>query len=85
MCICVVHLTESRSNPEETRLRKHLFDRENQKDDLKTIPVASVNEIMNISLEVYIIKLIDLVKRVVLIQFDSLHADCCVFPPTVKI
>ena len=67
----MVDFTESRSNREETRLRQRLFDPEYQKDDLRTIPVTSVNEIMNISFSMSVMKLIDLVKRVVLLPLDD--------------
>jgi len=53
------------SNVNETRLRRRLFDPEYQEDDLTTTPVASENDIMHIDFSINIIKLIDLVKRVV--------------------
>ena len=53
---------ESRTNPEESRLRKHLFDPEYQTEDLKTTPVTNVLEIMNVNVSIFIMKLIALVK-----------------------
>ena len=60
--ICVAIFAESRSNPHEGSLRRHLFDREYQTEDLLTTPIADIQQIMNISFSIYIIKLIALVK-----------------------
>jgi len=65
---CVSHLSESRSNPDETRLRKHLFV--DSTEDLSTTPIRNIEEAMNVSFEIYISKLIDLVC---LILPDNLH------------
>jgi len=64
---------ESRSNSNETRLRKRLFDPEYQKDDLTTTPITSVNDVINVNFSINILKLITLVKAVDLMAFNNLH------------
>jgi len=59
---CVSHFTESRSNPDETRLRRHLFDSENQKDEFTTTPVENVRQVINVTVSIQILKLIALVN-----------------------
>jgi len=61
--VCVLRFAESRSNPDETRLRKHLFDPAKQTEDLKTTPIRHFHEVMNISVATVITKLIALVKH----------------------
>ena len=56
----MVHFTESLSNPDESRLRKHLF--EHQAEDLKTIAIANSNESLNVKFAFSVIKIIALVK-----------------------
>jgi len=63
LLICASHIAESRSNPDETRLRNHLFDPASQKiDDLTTTPHANSSEIIYVDVAMWIVKLIDLVK-----------------------
>ena len=50
------------SNPDETRLRRHLFDPQYQTEDLLTVPVAGPNEFINVNVTIHIVKLIALVK-----------------------
>ena len=67
------------SNPDEARLRKHLFDSENKTaytEDLMTTPVANVEQIMNVSVSLYIIKLIGLVKTKPFLFSDSDKPSC---------
>jgi len=62
LLICVSHFTASSSNPDESRLRKHLFNPEYQTEDLTTTPVVSADQRMNVDVVILIIKLIDLVN-----------------------
>jgi len=62
LLMCVSHFTGSTSNPHESRLRKHLFDPKYQTEDLTTTPVANVEQTVNVSVAMYIVKLIALVK-----------------------
>jgi len=62
LLICVSQFTESRSNPDETRLRKHIFDSENQKDEFTTTPVENVRQVINVTVSIQILKLIALVN-----------------------
>ena len=64
--VCVLRFAESRSNPDETRLRKHLFDPAEQTEDLKTTPIRHFHEVMNISVATVITKLIALVKHIII-------------------
>ena len=71
---------ESRSNADEARLRKHLFDPENKTaytEDLMTTPVVNVEQIMNVSVSLYIIKLIGLVNTKPFLFSDSDKPSCC--------
>jgi len=69
----VSHFTESRSNPDEDRLLIQLFDPAYQKNNLLTTPVPTAHHVMYINMALRILKLIDLVKRDVVLPFDSLH------------
>ena len=60
--ICICRSTESRSNPDETRLREHLFDAEKQRDDLTTTPVENIRQRINVTVSAQILKLIALVN-----------------------
>jgi len=72
--ICISHVAESRSNPDEVRLRRCLFDRaKNQSHDLMATPIASANEVLLVKFSINILKLIALVKTVVLILFGYVH------------
>jgi len=73
--VCVSHFTESRSNPDEWRLRQHLFEHEYKTEDLTTTPVATVQQTMNVSVSIYIIKLIALVKTNSFLFSDK--PSCC--------
>jgi len=52
-----VFVAESASNPDESRLRQHLTDK-----DLTTTPVTSADETIEVTLDLYIRTLIELVK-----------------------
>ena len=56
------HFTESTPIPDETRLRKYLFGSDHQTEDLTTTPITHRRQVMNVSFEIQIRKLIDLVK-----------------------
>jgi len=58
--------TESTSRPDETRLRKHLFDPEYQAEDLLTFPLSGPYDIINVTMTMHFVKLIGLVKTMVL-------------------
>jgi len=65
LLVCVAHIAESRSSPDEDRLLKHLFDPEFTTDNMRTTPVLNEQETMNINVSIHIIKLIALVSVVV--------------------
>jgi len=50
------------SSPDEDRLLKHLFDPDHQTHNPKTTPVSNVNETVDVTVEMKLIKLIALVK-----------------------
>ena len=78
-CLYTSHFTESRSNPDEDRLRKQLFDPEHQTYDLMTPPVANVYEPVKTSIYFVLIKLIGVVKTVVRIYTVSGIRCHCIF------
>jgi len=56
------YFTGSESNPDEDRLLKRLFDPDYQTHNLKTTPVSSTDEIMNVTVGIAFRKIITLVK-----------------------
>jgi len=68
------------SNPDETRLRKYLFNSSNQTEDPTTTPITNIRETMNVTFSIRITKLIDVVS-VSMILFDNLlilRKNCCI-------
>ena len=65
--------SESKSNPDESRLRKHLFQPEYQTENLLTIPVAGElpieEQIINVEVGINIIKLIALVNSTLFLHY----------------
>lgn len=63
------------SNPDETRLRKYLFNSSNQTEDPTTTPITDVNQTMNVHFAIHIFKLISLVNTIL---FDDMLILTCV-------
>ena len=63
LLLCVCHSTESRSNPDETRLLRHLFDPVDQTDYLTTTPVINSSQIIYVNVSMFFMKIITVVKK----------------------
>jgi len=68
---CVSDYTDSMSNPDEDRLLIELFDPEYQKNNLQTYPVTSVQEVMNVTVAIYIVKLVSVVGLKIVFFLNS--------------
>jgi len=63
LLLCFCYSTESRSNPDETRLLRHLFDPVDQTDDLTTTPVINSSQIIYVNVSMFFMKIITVVKK----------------------
>ena len=58
----LVSVSGSRSSPDEYRLLKHLFNVQNEPDDLLTTPIHNISDHVDVDFALILIKLIALVK-----------------------
>jgi len=65
--LLVLLFSGMKPNPDEDRLLKHLFDPEYQPHNLKTTPISSTDEKIDVTVSIEIRKLITLVKSEILL------------------
>ena len=56
------HFTGSMTSPQEDRLLEYLFDPKYQTNNLMTLPISNLNETINVTVTLGLLKLIALVK-----------------------
>ena len=64
------YFTGSISSPDEDRLLKHLFDSDNQPHNLKTTPIANINDTISVQVGIGIRKIVALVRSVLYVSLS---------------